>query len=70
MKRIRPLQHRVISVSGGMPFLPVTSADGISGGHITDDKIEFTGDPSIGQPTKIKYQFKYDEDITLDSNKY
>ena len=62
------LQHRVISVSGGMPFLPVTSADGISGGHITDDKIEFTGDPSIGQPTKIKYQFKYDEDITLDSN--
>ena len=30
------LQHRVISVSGGMPFLPVTSADGISGGHITD----------------------------------
>ena len=62
------LQHRVISVSGGMPFLPVTSADGISGGLITDDKIEFTGDPSIGQPTKIKYQFKYDEDITLDSN--
>ena len=30
------VQHRVKSVSGGMPFLPVTSTDEISGGHITD----------------------------------
>ena len=62
------LQHQVKSVSGGMPFLPVTSADGISGGLITDDAIRFTGDKSTGQPTKIEYQFEYNKDITLDSN--
>ena len=51
------VQHRVKSVSGGMPFLPVTSTDEISGGHITEDSITFAGDPSVSQPTIIDYKF-------------
>ena len=31
-------------------------------------RLEFTGDKSTGQPTKIEYEFEYNKDITLDSN--